>query len=143
MIYSHNSVESGEACDDLWWNHCTSTPQRSETNGTADRAVRSVTEGTSTILQQSSLDENGGLIPRNASVICISFKTSCRMRNLHTKGALENLLWVNNPFLGRCLNVRSLRKTKQDSVWKIGPPGHLRWKCVVFKLERINFGRRR
>ena len=45
----------------------------------AEWAVRSVTEGTSAILQQSGLDENGGLIPRNASVICTSFKTSSRI----------------------------------------------------------------
>ena len=31
--------------EDLSWNHCTSTPQRSETNGVAERAVRRVKEG--------------------------------------------------------------------------------------------------
>ena len=39
------------------WNHCTSTPHRSETNGIAERAVRRVKEGTSAVLQQSGLDE--------------------------------------------------------------------------------------
>ena len=38
------------------WNHCTSTPHRSETNGIAEGAVRSVKEGTSAVLLQSSLD---------------------------------------------------------------------------------------
>ena len=32
----------GKACEDLSWNHCTSTPHRSETNGIAERAVRRV-----------------------------------------------------------------------------------------------------
>ena len=45
------------ACEDLSWNHCTSTPHRSETNGTAQRAVRRVKEGTSAVLLQSGLDE--------------------------------------------------------------------------------------
>ena len=36
--------------------HCTSTPHRSETKGTAERSVRRVKEGTSAILLQSSLD---------------------------------------------------------------------------------------
>ena len=36
-------------------NHCTSTPHRSETNGIAERAVRSVEEGTSAVLLQSGL----------------------------------------------------------------------------------------
>ena len=40
----------------LSWNHCTSTPHRSETNGIAERAVRRVKEGTSAVLLQSYLD---------------------------------------------------------------------------------------
>ena len=40
VIYTDNSLEFGEACEDLSWNHCTSTPHRSETNGIAERAVR-------------------------------------------------------------------------------------------------------
>ena len=41
-----------KACGDLSWNHCTSTPHRSETNGIAERAVRRVKEGTSAVLLQ-------------------------------------------------------------------------------------------
>ena len=33
VIYTDNSLEFGKACEDLSWNHCTSTPHRSETNG--------------------------------------------------------------------------------------------------------------
>ena len=58
VIYTDNSLEFGKACEDLSWNHCTSTPHRSETNGTAERAVRRVKEGTSAVLLQSGLDEN-------------------------------------------------------------------------------------
>ena len=53
-----NSLEFGKACEDLSWNHCTSTPHRSETNGIAERAVRRVKEGTSSVLLQSGLNEN-------------------------------------------------------------------------------------
>ena len=49
--------EFGQACEDLSWNHCTSTPHRSETNGIAERAVRRVKEGTCAVLLQSGLDE--------------------------------------------------------------------------------------
>ena len=38
VIYTDNSLEFGRACEDLSWNHCTSTPHRSETNGIAERA---------------------------------------------------------------------------------------------------------
>ena len=57
VIYTDNSMEFGKACEDLSWNHCTSTPLRSETNGIAERAVRRVKEGTSAVLLQSGLDE--------------------------------------------------------------------------------------
>ena len=40
VIYTDNSLEFGKACEDLSWNHCTSTPHRSETNRIAERAVR-------------------------------------------------------------------------------------------------------
>ena len=52
-----NSLEFGKSCEELSWNHCTSTPHRSETFGIAERAVRRVKEGTSALLLQSGLDE--------------------------------------------------------------------------------------
>ena len=58
VIYTDNSLEFSKACEDLCWNHCTSTPRRSETNGIAERAVRRVKEGTSAVLLQSGLNEN-------------------------------------------------------------------------------------
>ena len=51
-------MEFGKVCEDSSWNHCTSTPHRSETNGIAERAVRRVKEGASAVLLQSGLDEN-------------------------------------------------------------------------------------
>ena len=58
VICSDNSLEFGKACEDLSWNHCTSTPHRSETNGIAERALRRVKEGTSAVLLQSGLNES-------------------------------------------------------------------------------------
>ena len=58
VIYTDNSMEFGKACEYRSWNHCTSTPHRSETNGIAERTVRRVKEGTSAVLLQSSLNEN-------------------------------------------------------------------------------------
>ena len=57
VIFTDNSLEFGKSCEDLSWNHCTSTPHRSETNAIAERAVRRVKEGTSAVLLQSGLDE--------------------------------------------------------------------------------------
>ena len=58
VIYADNSLEFGKACEDLSWNHCTSTPHRSETIGIAERAVRRAKEGTSPVLLQSGLNES-------------------------------------------------------------------------------------
>ena len=58
VIYTDNSLEFGKACEDLSWNHCTSTPHRSETNGIAERAVRRVKEGTCAVFLQSGLNES-------------------------------------------------------------------------------------
>ena len=57
-IYTDNYLEFGEGCEDLSWNHCTSTPHRSETTGIAERAVRRVKEGASAVLMQSGLNES-------------------------------------------------------------------------------------
>ena len=57
VIYTDNSLKFGEACEDLSWNHCTSTPHRSETNAVAGRAARRIKEGTSAVLLQPDLDE--------------------------------------------------------------------------------------
>ena len=58
VIYTDNSLEFGKACEDLSWNHCTSTPHRSETNDIAERAVRRVKEGISVVLLQSGPNES-------------------------------------------------------------------------------------
>ena len=58
VICTDRYLEFGKACEDLSWNHCTSTPHRSETNGIAERAVRRVKEGTSAVLLQSGLNES-------------------------------------------------------------------------------------
>ena len=55
VIYTDNSLEFGKSCEESSWNHCTSTPHRSETHGIAERAVRRVKEGTSAVLLQSGL----------------------------------------------------------------------------------------
>ena len=45
-----------QGCEELSWNHGRSTPR--ETNGIAERVVRRVKEGTSSVLAQSGLQES-------------------------------------------------------------------------------------
>ena len=70
VIYTDNSLEFGIACEDLTWNHCTSTLHRSETNGIAERAVRRVKEGTSAVLLQSGLNESWWADSMECYTIC-------------------------------------------------------------------------
>ena len=117
VIYTDNSLEFGKACEDLSWNHCTSTPHRSETNGIAERAVRRVKEETSAVLLQSGLDENGGRIPRSVSAICETFKISCLMGRRPVERRF------GQPFEGPIIPFGSLveyylflQKTSQESI---------------------------
>ena len=57
VIFTDHSLEFVFACEDLFWNHCTSRPHWSETNGIAEKAVRRVKEVTSSVLVQSGLDD--------------------------------------------------------------------------------------
>ena len=58
VIYTDNSLEYGKYCEEVSWNHRTSTPYRSETNGIGERALRQVKEGKPGVLLQSGLNEN-------------------------------------------------------------------------------------
>ena len=82
VIYTDNSVEFGKSCEEYSWNHCTSTPHRSETNGMAERAVRRVREATSAVLLQSGLDNE-----RWAD----SMECYCHLRIVQDK-----LFWLEN-----------------------------------------------
>ena len=117
VIYTDNSLEFGKACEDLSWNHCTSTPHRSETNAIAERAVRRVKEGTSGVLLQSGLDENWWA----DSIACYTY-----LRNIqdllsdgktHMRDALGNHLMDRSFRLVHWLSITLfLRKTSQESI---------------------------
>ena len=88
VIYTHNSLEFGKACDDLSWNHCTSTPHRSETNVIAERAVRRVKEGTSAVLLQSGLKK---LVSRFHGMLDLSAK--CYRSLMWWENSVWETLW--------------------------------------------------
>ena len=87
LIYTDNSLEFGKACEDVSWDHCTSTPHRSETNGIAERAVRRVKEGTSAVFVQSGPNESSWADSmecctylRNVTDLLSDGKTPCEIR---------------------------------------------------------------
>ena len=116
VIYTDNSLEFGKACEDLSWNHCTSTPHRSDTNGIAEGAVRRVKEGTSACCNQVWM-KNGGQIPWSVVPICETFKIPCLMGRHHRKGDAECPLIDQSFRLVHWLRITlSLRRTYRDYI---------------------------
>ena len=102
VIYTDNSLDFGKACEDLSWNHCTSTPHRSETNGIAERAVRRVEEGTSAVLLQSGLDESWWA----DSMECYTYLRN--IQDLLSDGKTPNERRFGKPFNGPIIPFGSL-----------------------------------
>ena len=102
VICTDNSLEFGKACEDLSWNHCTSTPHRSETNGIAERAVRRVKEGSSAVLLQSGLNESWWQILWNVTPICETSQFS----NLMGRRLMKDVF--GQPFKGPIIPFGSL-----------------------------------
>ena len=117
VIYTDNSLEFGKACEELSWNHCTSTPRRSETNGIAERAVRRVKEGTSAVLLQPGLDEKWWADSMECYTYLRNVIDLLSDGKLHTKGVLENQLKDQSFRLVHWLSMTVLqRKTSQESI---------------------------
>ena len=57
FMHTNNLSEFGQYCEELSWNHWTSTLHRSETSRIAGRAVRRAKEETSAVLLQSGSDD--------------------------------------------------------------------------------------
>ena len=89
VIYTDNSLEFGKSCEELSWNHCTSTPHRSETSGIAERAVRGMKEGHLWCCCSPVWVMNGGRIPWSVTAICETFKISCLTGRHLMKGGSE------------------------------------------------------
>ena len=114
VINTDNSLEFGTACEDLSWNHCTSTPHRSETHGIVERAVLRVKKkGTSASLLRSGLDEKWWV--RFHGMLMLSAK--------HSRSLVwwEDTPWKTNHsiwFIGWVLPFLCERLVKNPSIWK-------------------------
>ena len=89
VIYTYNSFEFGKSCEELSWNHRTSTPHRSETNGIAERAVRGLKEGHLRCCRSPVWITKGGRILWNVAAICEIFRINFPMGKHPTKGGSE------------------------------------------------------
>ena len=123
VTHTDNSLDFGNSCEDLAWNHRTSTPHRSKTNGIAERAVRWVKEGTSAVLLQSRLDERWWSVSmecprpsgrREDSVWKTTWRTIQRANNSFRSNG-----WISSDF--------SERFVKNSSSWQQSITWYLSW----------------
>ena len=121
VIYIGGSLEFGKACEDSSWNHCTSTPHRSETNEIAERAVRRVKEGTSAVMLQPGLNESWWA----DSMECYTYLRN--IQDLLSDGKTPNERRFGKPFNGPNIPFGSLVEyypilcegpVKNPSIWK-------------------------
>ena len=140
VINTDNSLKFSKACEHLSWNHCTSTPHRSETNGIAERAVRRVKNVPLQCCCNQVWMKIGGLIPWNATPICETFKISYLMGRPHMRDVLGNHLKDRSYRLVHWLNITlSLRRTSQESINLERKP-YLDCSLDTF-CTRVDFGR--
>ena len=133
VIYTDNSLEFGESLEDVTWNHRTSTPRRSETNGIAERAVRRVKEGTWAVLLQSGLDEKWW---------ADSMECYCHLRSVQdvlAEGKTPYGIRFGEPFKGPTIPFLSngwispdfnTRSIKTSSIWQERETRNLSWVCI-------------
>ena len=124
VIYTDNSLKFGKACEDLSWNHCTSAPHRSETNGIAERAVRRTgRDFFGAVAVQSCCNQvwvkNGGRILWSVTAICETFKISCLMGK-HFPNAIRRTIQRTNYSIwcnGRMSPYLCERQIETTAIW--------------------------
>ena len=128
VIYTDNSLEFGKSCEELSWNHRTSTLHPSETNGTSERAVRRPKEGTSAVLLQSGLDEKWWAVSMERSVqdLLADGKTPHERRFWRTIQRASHSVWLHGRISYFCEGPVKNPPTVSESVTQNIP-----WKCIV------------
>ena len=140
VIYNDNSLEFGTSCQELPWNHCTSTPHRPETNEIAERAVRRVKEGTSAVLLQSGLNESWWA----DSMECYTYLRN--IQDLLSDGKTPDGKAVRNAILtdrGRISPYLCERHIEITSIWSKSLARYIPRLCVVCgeNLEKRHYDR--
>ena len=119
VISTDNSLEFGKACEDLSWNHCTSTPHRSDHKWDCWKSsAQSKKKAPLPHCCNPVWVKTGGQIPWNAVPICETFKISYLMGRPHMmKDVLGNHLKDRSFRLVHWLSITLfLRKTSQESI---------------------------
>ena len=138
VVYTDNSLELGKSCEELSWKHCTSMPHRSETNGIAERAVRKLKEGTSSVLLQSAVGNEWW---------ADSMECYCCLRNIQDLLSDEKTpydRWFGMPFnglemqFGAMVENHPVSAKDQSRLHQFGPQSlarHIPRICIKFKRK--------
>ena len=137
VTYTDNSLEFRKYCEESSWNHCKSTPHRSETIGIAERAVRRVKEGTLAVLLQSGLDEKWWAdsmecycYVRNIQDLLSDGKSPCESRfGMVLNGSVKSFGAMHPRYISRLCIVRGRnleRRHYNRSQWRIEGDGRIR-----------------
>ena len=99
VVYSDESWQFGKACVELSCKHCTSPPDRSETEGIAERAARITKDGTSAVQLQSLLDEQWWAGSMECFFCLLKFKGLLSDgKTPHELRFWSTIYWANNSF---------------------------------------------
>ena len=141
VIYTDNSIEFGKSSEDLSWNHCTSTPHRSE--NTWDCWKSSAQSERRHLCSIVAIRSGWKLVGRFYGMLHLSGKHSRSLvwwGKLHTRDVLGNLLKDRSFRLVHWLSITFfLRKANQESI-NLERKSHL--DCSLDTLcTRREFGR--
>ena len=101
VIHTYNLLEFGKYCEELSWNHRTTSFHRSETSGIAERAVRGIKERHQPYYCNLDGMISGSYILWNAVDICEMTKTSWQTGNLKKWTKIWGILLGHALFAGR------------------------------------------
>ena len=119
-IFTDNSKEFTEACQDSQWNRDTSTPHRSEKNGVAERAVRRVKEGTAIALCRADYQKNGGTVRCIAFVTCATCMIKWTMARQHSRRDMARHLTESQSLVEHWLSTSQLPRRGKCRVQQFG-----------------------
>ena len=117
VIYTHNSLEFGKACEDLSWNHCTSTLTIQKRMGLLREQYAELKKGHLLYFCKQVWMKIGGRIPWDATAIRETYKIACLMGKQRSKVDLENHLKDRSFHLVHWLKIILYpQKTSDESI---------------------------
>ena len=114
VICTDNSLEFGKSCEELSWNHCASTPHRSDTNGIAENSSA----------ESEGRDICGAIAVRSGWLMVGGFYGMLLLSSKHSRSLVQ---WEDTTW-------KAVRKTIQ----RTNPSGLEQWSNITLFLRKTN-----